>query len=162
MILRASYKTPIVLGTIFSGVLSSILLGFELPQTVFWWLFGIDTVVTALLLSMLLAWVIDFLKLTAKGFSLPSVYFYRHFLNWSDVDLFEAFERRTLGIQVRGVGFNYSDSFWSIRIPGDKSPRATRFSGHDRAIVNRYGNMDAHELAAYLNEWRRKYAHTDR
>lgn len=110
---------------------------------------------------MLLAWVIDFLKLTEKGFSLPLYFFYRDFLRWSDVDSFEAFEKRLLGIRVRGIGFNYSRSFWSIRIPGDVSPRATRFFGWDRAIVNRYGNMGAHELAAYLNEWRRKSVYTD-
>lgn len=78
------------------------------------------------------------------------------------MDPFEAFEKRLLGIRVRGVWFNYSDSFWSIQIPGDKSPRAARFPGHDRAILSRYGNMDTHELAAYLNEWRGQYAHTDR
>ena len=99
-----------------------------------------------LLLALVFAAIISFMKLTAEGFSEP-IHIMRVFRRWSDVGSFHVVDKRILGIRFRGVGFNYVKSNPVLE------KRRNRF-GYDRIIDRSYGEPS--ELARVLNLWRER------
>jgi hypothetical protein len=132
------------------AAVSTLLFASDIFERYFWLIVWLVVMLGALLVVFIIAWAFNFLKITPVGFSAPMYGFWRIFTKWSDVRLFEPFEKRILGIRCSGVGLNYAD------------PTITEANlnlyGYDRTIFGTYGGMESSELARLLNEWRMRDA----
>jgi hypothetical protein len=142
--LRANYWRPIgILAAATATAMLALLTG-TIPQpyvAVIQWILLVSGL---MLLTLAIAAVFSFIRLTDEGFSEP-IHLLRVLRKWSDVGTFHVVDKRFLGIRFRGVGFNYVKSNAVL----DK--RRHRF-GYDRIIDHSYGEPS--ELARVLNQWR--------
>jgi hypothetical protein len=147
--LRVNYWTPVLVLSVSLAAVSTLLFASDILERDFWLIVWSVVVLGALLFVFVIAWALNFLKLTPAGFSAP-MHAWRMFTKWSDVRRFEPFEKRILGFRCSGVGFNYAD----LTIP-----KASRnLYGYNRTILGTYGGMESPELARFLNQWRVRYA----
>ena len=114
-----------------------------IPRPYVWLVVWALIVSGVLLLALLFAAIISYIKLTPEGFSEP-IHIMRVFRRWSDVGPFHVVDRRILGIRFRGVGFNHVKSNPVLE------KRLSRL-GYDRIIDRSYGEPS--ELARVLNQW---------
>jgi hypothetical protein len=149
IILRVDYRKPVFVISVFLAAFSTLLWAFDIAGGLFWLIVWLLVVLGSLLLVFIIAWTLNFLKLTPAGFSSP-IHAMRTFTKWSEVERFESFEKRLLGFRYSGVGFIYSSR---------NVIKANRnLCGYNRIILGNYGGMDPPELARFLNQWRVKCA----
>jgi len=144
--LRANYWRPILVSTAATATATLVLLMGFIPQPYVWSVVWTLLVSGILLLVLVFAAIISFIKLTPEGFSEP-IHIMRVFRRWSDVGSFHVVDKRILGIRFCGVGFNYVKSNPVLE------KRRNRF-GYDRIIDRSYGEPS--ELAKVLNQWRER------
>lgn len=142
--MRANYWQPIWASAILTATISLLFLTGITPERYVWFVVWAWLVCAALLLVLVIAATISFIRLTPEGFSEP-IHMMRVFRRWSDVGSFHVVDKRILGIRFCGVGFNYVKSNPVLE------KRRNRF-GYDRIIDRSCGEPS--ELARILNQWR--------
>jgi hypothetical protein len=142
--LRANYRRPVWDVVAPTSVVALLLLSGALAepymQVAVWALL----VLGVLLMTMLIAAALSFIRLTPEGFSEP-IHVMRVFNRWSEVSSFHVVDKKMFGIRISGVGFNYHRPY------ADLQKRRTLLD-YDRVIDQRYGEPS--ELARVLNRWR--------
>ena len=144
--LRANYWRPIWISAAATTTAALVLLSGIIPQPYVWLVLWTLIVSGVLLLALIFAAIISFIKLTPEVFSEPN-HIMRVFRRWSDVTSFHVVDKRILRIRFYGVGFNYVKSNPVLE------KRRNRF-GYDRIIDRIYGEPS--ELAKVLNQWRER------
>lgn len=142
--LRANYWRPIWASAIGTTIAALLLIAGAVPELYFQGVVLALLVLGGLLLVLVLAAVLSFIKLTPEGFSEP-VNIMRSFTKWSDVSPFYVVDKRILGIPFRGVGFDYVT-------PSPALERRRQLLGYHRIIDQSYGEPT--KLARILNQWR--------
>jgi len=149
--LRANYRRPIWALVIPTAVVALLLLSGVLPEPYVRRAVWALLVLGFLLMAVILAAALSFIRLTPEGFSEP-IYIIRAFSRWSEVSSFDVVDKKILGIRIRGVGFNY------LR-PYPVFEKRRRLLDYDRVIDDSYGEPS--ELARVLNRWREESSNRD-
>jgi len=144
--LRANYWRPIWVSAIAMATATLLLLMGVIPEPYVWSVVWALLVSGILLLVLVFAAIISFIRLTPEGFSEP-INIMRAFTRWSDVGPFHVVDKRILGIRFCGVGFNYVKSNSVLE-------KRRNLLGYDRIIDHSYGEPS--ELARVLNQWRER------
>ena len=147
--LRVNYSTSVQVLAISLAAVSALLFAPDISKRHFQFFLWLIVVLGTLLCVLAISWIVNFLKLTPVGFSVP-IHNWRMFTKWSDIGPFEAFDKRILGLKCRGVGFNYAGPMFV--------KARSKLTGYDRVIFGTYGGMESAELARFLNQWRAMYA----
>lgn len=142
--LRADYRWLIWTLIIPTAAVALLLLSGILPKAYVWLATWVLTVLGFILMAVILAAALSYIRLTPEGFCEP-IHVMRAFNRWSEVTTFHVLDKGILGISIRGAGFNY------LR-PYSASEKRSRLLEYDRVTDESYGEPS--ELARLLNQWR--------
>ena len=142
--LRVDYRRPTWALVIPTVAVALLLVSGALPERYVWAAVWALLVLAVLLVTVIVAAALSFIRLTPEGFSEP-IHAMRAFNKWSEVSSFQVVDKRIWGIRIRGVGFNYLRPYPSFE-------KRRRLLDYDRVISECYGEPS--ELAQVLNRWR--------